>query len=262
MSQTSYFAQNVVAYEGMVAYGLADFISKKNATRQLVKILVVTNAADETYTVTIAGTAYEFTNSNPGSKTIVRDGLEALIEAGTQTVTWTDSSTDAGIIENTSREAALVITASSQTSGNLTATEQVPFGQAVSFGRAVCWNEQGADDECRLPRVSTDVGDRIWGVAAADHLIETVPEATSGYYPNFSAISILRRGYIWVICESAITAVGADVYVRYAAGSGGSNLGAFRGDADTSTAAVLPGATFRTRCGAGELCLLELNLTN
>lgn len=262
MSQTSYTAQNVIAFEGMVAYGHGDFITKKNATRQLTSV-VFTAVNSATYVLVINGTAFSITADGSTDATEIRDAMKIAIDAGSEPVVVETLSTNGLLIESTDRDNDFTITnVGSDTPSNVVITELVAQGQQIPFGRAVCWDDRGADDECRLPRQSADVGDRIFGVAAADHLLETVTGATNGLYLDKAGVSILRRGYIWVVCESAITAIGADVYVRYASGSGGSNLGAFRADADTSTAAVLNGATFRSTCGAGELCLLELNLTN
>ncbi len=53
----------------------------------------------------------------------------------------------------------------------------------------------------------------------------------------------LTAGGIWVYSEEAI-ADGDPVYCRVVAGAGGSVLGAFRNDADTASAILIPGAVF------------------
>ena len=57
--------------------------------------------------------------------------------------------------------------------------------------------------------------------------------------------------------EVSSVARGGSVYVRYSA-SGTEELGTFRTDADTSDAAVLPGAKF-TGQTSGDLAVVELN---
>jgi hypothetical protein len=53
---------------------------------------------------------------------------------------------------------------------------------------------------------------------------------------------------------------GDPVYVRYASGSGGSQLGSFRTSADSSTAALLPNACYRSDASAAGLAVCEINL--
>jgi hypothetical protein len=54
---------------------------------------------------------------------------------------------------------------------------------------------------------------------------------------------------------------GDPVFVRFAAGAGGTGLGAFRKSADTGSAAQVPnGAVYMTTASAGSLALVEVNL--
>ena len=71
--------------------------------------------------------------------------------------------------------------------------------------------------------------------------------------------NVLEEGAIWLLCEEAM-AVLDDVYVRYASGSGGSQLGAIRNDADTSTARQSKGIrVLRATTGAGPcLCYVSV----
>lgn len=69
--------------------------------------------------------------------------------------------------------------------------------------------------------------------------------AAGNEYDDEQALPILRSGRVWVLCDAGATIVaGAAAYVRYGAGGGGTKLGAFREDADTATAALLPRAQF------------------
>jgi hypothetical protein len=70
---------------------------------------------------------------------------------------------------------------------------------------------------------------------------------------------IVRRGLVWVTVEENVSD-GDDVYVRYASGGGGTQLGAFRKSADTATAAQLTGAKYRGGATAGNVCKVEVNL--
>lgn len=78
-------------------------------------------------------------------------------------------------------------------------------------------------------------------------------------YPAARPIGVIRRGRVWVLAESAV-ARWTHPFVRYAAGAGGTELGSFRANADTASAAELTHAIFLTDAGAGELVLVEIDL--
>lgn len=263
MAQTTYSLENPIAYEGMPAYGFAEYFTAINATRQLSSI-VFTAANAEDYVLNINGVAFTYTSDGSATATEIRDALKALIDADTSLpVTVSTLSTNGLYIESTDRESGFTITnVGSDTVGNVVITEAQGQDQKIPFGKVVVWDDRGADNECRLPTAAADIGDRTFGVAAGDHGLQGDCCEPFAGYPDGSAISVLRKGTIWVICEDALTTVGKDVYVRYAAGSGGSELGSVRSDADGSTAAILNGASFRGKCEAGGLVKLELNLTN
>jgi hypothetical protein len=134
------------------------------------------------------------------------------------------------------------------------ATVAIPFGHFVSA-------EGSAENPyaVELPDATAKVTDgRGLGVAVSDVSVESDGGAGNGYEID-DAVPILRRGRVWVISEDAVAAVGTPAFVRFAAGGGGSVLGAFRTDADTASAVGLPGARFMTTsAGAGELVVLEL----
>jgi hypothetical protein len=73
---------------------------------------------------------------------------------------------------------------------------------------------------------------------------------TADYIDN-ETVRLLETGDIAVYSEEAV-ADRDPVYVRIAAGAGGSVLGAYRNDADTASAVLVPGARFvRDATGAG-----------
>jgi hypothetical protein len=77
--------------------------------------------------------------------------------------------------------------------------------------------------------------------------------------PAMRPTGVIRRGRVWVLAESAV-ARWTHPFVRHAAGAGGTELGSFRGDADTASAAELTHAIFLTDAGAGDLVLVEIDL--
>lgn len=62
-------------------------------------------------------------------------------------------------------------------------------------------------------------------------------------------------GYIAVTVEEAVTC-GAVCYIRYASGAGGTQLGAFRASADTSTAAAHPTWYYVSAATAGSIAIV------
>lgn len=79
-------------------------------------------------------------------------------------------------------------------------------------------------------------------------------------YEDESDVSIMDFGVVYLRTEDAVL-VGDDVFVRFAAGAGGTALGSVRSDADTATAVALPGASFRAAAGAGELVPVRIRIS-
>ena len=78
-------------------------------------------------------------------------------------------------------------------------------------------------------------------------------------WPALRPTPVMRRGRIWVQAEGAITRW-THPFIRYAAGAGGTELGSFRGDADTASAAQCPWVLALTDATAGALVLVEISL--
>ncbi len=78
-------------------------------------------------------------------------------------------------------------------------------------------------------------------------------------FPALRPIGVIRRGRLWVLAESNV-ARWTHPFVRYASGAGGTELGSFRNNADTSTAAELTHAIYLTDATAGQLVLVEIDL--
>jgi len=98
------------------------------------------------------------------------------------------------------------------------------------------------------------------GVVVASEAIVSDPSVADAQYPVKSAVSILKKGRIWVIAEDAVTAGTSGVHVRIA---GTGNLGAFRGASVVAETAQLPdaqGKWLSSTTAPGQLALLEINL--
>lgn len=98
------------------------------------------------------------------------------------------------------------------------------------------------------------------GVAVYDASIERAADALAAgvEFGDGIALGVMDKGAIYVLPETAVKP-GDAVYVRIASGSGGSNLGAFRTDADTATAVVLSGAKWGSKAAAGAPAVLVLS---
>lgn len=78
-----------------------------------------------------------------------------------------------------------------------------------------------------------------------------------GNYVDGEPFNVITKGGIWVITEEAVNDQDP-IYVRVAAGAGGSVLGQFRNDADTASCVLVPGRF--TRKSAAGLAPAYINL--
>lgn len=125
----------------------------------------------------------------------------------------------------------------------------VPFGKFVARRNA----EGDSAEQCGLPTATADVTARGKGFAIYDHTRKN----GSGYEAS-DQVNIMRKGRMWVDCETAWTD-GAAVFVRFAV-PGATGLGSVRNDADTANAVALPGCVFVGTGGSAGLAMIELNL--
>lgn len=111
----------------------------------------------------------------------------------------------------------------------------------------------------KLPAAAGDVTKPgVMGIVRLDGTRE-IPAGATLDWPALRPLPVVRRGRIWVLAESDV-ARWTHPFIRFAAGAGGSNIGGFRADADSASAAQLTDALFITDAAAGELVLVEINL--
>jgi hypothetical protein len=103
------------------------------------------------------------------------------------------------------------------------ATVAIPFGALVY---------ESAEGKATLPTATGNVTGGKTGVALIDHT-----KASGVGYEIGDAVRVMRRGRCFVLNEEAL-AFGDTLFARFAAGGGGSQLGAFRNDADTASAST------------------------
>lgn len=252
--QTSYTQDPAIGVEGqrtMVRH--SDKISARvNANRKIVSV-AVTAVNSATYTVTINGTVYTYVADGSATTAEITVGLAAAINAGSEPVRA--SGADTPLIVEAAVDSGNFTHA---VGSNLVAT-QTQTGQEIPVGVFVCMDETSTDEQAaRLPAASADVtGGRGLGVVINDLAkVEYAVNRRQTYHFN-SMFPVLEDGEIFVRVEEAV-AKGDSPFVRYASGAGGTQLGAFRKSADTSTAAALPGATYESDAAAGGLAKLRV----
>jgi hypothetical protein len=139
--------------------------------------------------------------------------------------------------------------------------DPIPFGRAVVFDDSQIEPHEGRKP-VKLPSASSD---RVIGIARHIHTEPTglrtpvgqeYQNETSEYLPK-SAISIVEQGKIYVEVEDDVSP-GDPVFVRFASGAGGDKLGAFRKDADTSTAVALENAEFVTSTTTNGIAVIHI----
>lgn len=120
----------------------------------------------------------------------------------------------------------------------------------ISFGQAVV---RDSDNKVKLPGQATDITNTFEGFAVRQEYYE----ASSAGYANGASLPVLRRGYIWVLTEGAVTEEGS-VFARHTASGGNTVLGKVRADADSATAAQVPNAKFVTSTTAAGYAIVEV----
>lgn len=131
------------------------------------------------------------------------------------------------------------------------ATEEIPFGVGVVLGAAA--------NKAVLPTDAATAA-KFVGVALHSHNYASPEQlGDTGIKPKVP-ISVLEEGDVWVTVEEAVVA-GDRAFMRYDAGAGGTQLGAFRKSADTATALELKGCRYLTAASGGGLALLRVSVS-
>lgn len=263
--QSSVLNNQLEAIAGML-HGLSNAYSIHTGINNSLHTFGVTiTAADLSTTVTINGTAF---NVNSGAaaktKTELRDLLITAINAGSVPVTASIKDADELYVESDVSGTAITVVGTL----NCTVAELIKNESNIPFGVAVSWDietENQTDERLvHLPGLTADVTDqtKIAGIALHAHVKEQATLAANnlGYDPK-SELSVLRSGMAWVVSEQVV--VKSDpVYVRFVA-SASEQRGAFRKDADTADASILPTARWvnNSRVVNGlNMAIVEINL--
>jgi hypothetical protein len=233
-----------------------DIISRIVSTQKLASVQIDATVADGTYTITINGVIVGTFAASSSTQAAVAANLLADLQASSAPIVASAGAAGQILIEGTDENADFTISVGGPVA-DITLSTLVPYGQEVPFGVGLVADERAAESavQCRLPRQATDItGGRFLGIAMAD----TAREYNAGGYEDGDAIPVVHRGRVYVTSES-IVAEGAAVFCRYASGSGGTQLGAIRGDADSTTAAQVPNAKFgKATTAINQLTWIEL----
>jgi hypothetical protein len=122
-----------------------------------------------------------------------------------------------------------------------------PHGIAVAVG---------TDPDVQVDH-APDAAGALVGVLQHTHAKEVGSDDQNLVDEN-DTVNVLHVGRIYVTVEDAFTPADS-VFVRVAAGGGGTQLGAFRTDDDTSSARAASGMRFLNSGGAGGLAILEID---
>ncbi len=120
----------------------------------------------------------------------------------------------------------------------------------IGFGIAVV---RAGDQTVKVATAGADITNAFEGFAVRQEVRET----NGAGYSDKDPIPVLRRGYIWVAVEGAVTEEGA-VFVRTAASGANTTIGAARADADSASATVVPNAKFVTSTTGAGYAIVEV----
>ena len=269
--QSSFSFAPAIGVEGQIARtGEHEIDGGVAASRKLVSV-AITAANTTHYIVTINGTAFDYLSDGSATTAEITAGLVALINAGSEPVhasgtdtplvieSTKDSEFNADFSDTSAANRRVTGDFSTAYNGNMVETVLVAQGQEIPCGVAVCMDERSSDNQAvRLPRQASDLTSfRFAGVVLND--VAKVAYAVNGkqtFHRN-TMLPLLRDGYVYVKVESNVSK-GDQAYARFASGSGGSQLGAFRNDADSASAAALARCFFETTATAGNLAVLRV----
>ena len=213
-------------------------------------------------TITVNGTAYTELAA-VGNKAALATALAVQLNASSEPGTFVAvAAVVKCLFSEVDTEQTVVGTA------NCTVVEVIGFQDDLPFGVMVVQNpdlEQGAMLPITAAQLDNTEGwpegseSSLLGVALHQFTIEA-PSVGADHvgYTFDKTMSVLRRGRVIVQVEDAVVA-GDNVYVRFAVDSG-SQLGAFRSDVDTASAALVKGCRYKTSAGAGELAVVDIDL--
>jgi len=130
-------------------------------------------------------------------------------------------------------------------------------GAAAAVGFGIMVKRDATNPESQFDIFSATGQDPV-GILVHTHCQQDPSLAGALGVALLETAGVVRRGRIWVVTEEAI-AVTDDVYFRHTSGTG-TEIGAFRNDADTASCDQITNAQWLRGCAAAGVALLEINL--
>lgn len=127
------------------------------------------------------------------------------------------------------------------------ASNGMPFGIAVAIGTT--------ERTCKLGAASTA---KWMGVVVRDASYSGAQYDANGIKPG-APVNVLSKGRINVQVEEDV-AIGDRAFIRYADGTGGTQKGAFRKSANSTTAVEAKGMRYLSAALAGGIAVLEVDI--
>lgn len=222
--------------------------------------IVITAVNDHVYSYSAYGITVSYTADGSATVAEVRLGLIAAHNAIPLLASMVSAVTSGANIRLTELNTANGDMAVAEADADL-ALSVVTAHSAVQAWPAGIVVARGPNfQDGRLPTTNADplVGCVIHQHANINE--RTYPAPSRVVYPPSSEVPVLKRGKVWCVTEEAV-ALTDTPFMRFASGSGGTQLGAIRKSADTATAVTLSGkAKFMTpQANAGGLVLVQFN---
>ena len=228
----------------------------KGSARQTHRVTVDTAANGTAYQFEVDGKPVKYTSDASATIAEVRDGLIAAgraIHSLEEVAFFNVETANSLLVTAVKPGSGFTLT---ETDANLsnTAIQANVTTEAIPFGRAIVRGTAGE----RSGTLPSTGGQRFEGVAERIHT-NVDPTNAAGEITPFSDMSIGYRGE-WLVEVEQDVALTDPVYFRHSVGAGGSQLGAWRKDADTATADLVPNARWSQAASAGGLAVLSLNV--
>jgi hypothetical protein len=227
--------ESAVAIAGMqgerrIHGGIATFLNASNQTRQVNTVTIGTVAPNTAYQVIIDGSAISYTSTATDTATGIRDGLIAEINlAGTGAIA---RATGAGVFTLTGSPGVSfnALVSGGGTGYAIASTATAANSSPIEFGRAVVRETTDKENVARLPSSATQ---KFLGITLHNHKTQKYSSETGEYKANYrhtEPMSVVQLGSVWVPVESEVT-INSEVYVRFQASGGNSQIGGFSGTA-------------------------------
>lgn len=267
MAQTTMPAYQPIAVAGMLGdVALNQDIVTRTVSQSVAQVSTITIAdfTDNTdYTVTINGIPVTIDSGAGSSVASIRTALLAALNADVNVARYvTFAAGGAGVIVVTGITAgqSFTIVTDDESTGDMSvALTTAASTGTIGFGKGVALNGFGY---VKQPTSSGDVMEGI-SVFVQKATPNGVPDSTLAddgvaTYTDGEEMSVLRKGRIWVIAETAIT-TSSGVFVRHAV-SGAFTLGSLTATDDGNTVALPSSRWISGAAQAGQLCEVEINL--